>query len=251
MKIEPPIFYSDPSRITESGVVLPKAEAHHAAKVLRLKKGDLVIVVDGLGSAYRGSISRLGRSGIVDITFHSVTRNFGEPNVVLTLASGLSTGHKFDAIVEKGTELGVKRFVPVITERSRVRLDDPGRSRTRLSRYEKVALAAMKQCRRSYRPEIASPVSFKDYLGELDPGSLNLIFHPASLATPLVDIAFDPGLKRVLIMVGPESGFSPDEVAMAIDSGAQPVNLGRRILRTETAGPVACALVMNKLGELR
>ncbi len=251
MTMEPAIFYADPSRITEAGVVLPKTEAHHAAKVLRLKKGDLVIVVDGLGNAHRGSISRLGRSGIVDVTFHSLTRNFGEPNAVLTLASGLSTGHKFDTIVEKGTELGVKRFVPVITEKSTVKIDDPRRARTKVSRYEKVALAAMKQCRRSYRPEIASPVSFKDYLNEIDSGSLNLIFHPAASATNLDDIAFEPGLKRVLIMVGPESGFSANEVALAIDLGVKPVNLGRRVLRTETAGPVACALIMNKLGELR
>lgn len=251
MTMEPAIFYAEPARVTDTGVTLPRTEAHHAAKVLRLKKGDLVIVVDGLGSAYRGSISRLGRSGIVDVTFHSVTRNFGEPNVVLTLASGLSTGHKFDMIVEKGTELGVKRFVPIITEKSRVKIDDPGRARTKVARYEKVALASMKQCRRSYRPEISAPISFKDYLRELDSGSVNLIFHPSPPAGNIEDFPLDPGVKRVVIMVGPESGFSADEVAMAVDRGASPVSLGRRVLRTETAGPVACAIVMNKLGELR
>jgi len=251
MTKEPAIFYADPSRITENGVTLPKAEAHHAAKVLRLRKGDIVMVVDGLGNAYRGSITRLGRSGIVDVTFHSLTRNYGEPNVVLTLASGLSAGYRFDTVVEKGTELGVKRFVPIVTEKSKVRIEDPARGRTKVNRYEKVALAAMKQCRRSYRPEIAFPVRFKDYLNEIDSGSLNLIFHPEASTKNIDDISFEPGLKRVQIIVGPESGFSADEIAMAVDRGAVPVRLGSRVLRTETAGPVACALIMNKLGELR
>ena len=249
--MQPPIFYASEPSILNDGLTLPKAEAHHAAKVLRLKKGALVIVVDGLGNAYRAAIDRVTRTGIVEVRIHSKARNFGEPNVVMTLASGLSAGHKFDSLIEKGTEIGVKRFVPLLTEKSKVRIEDPKRVRTKLNRYEKVAVAAMKQCRRSYRPEITSPVRFGDYLNELDESSLSLIFHPSSKGGRLEDVPLDSGQKRVNIIVGPESGFSEDEVDLALAKGARIVSLGSRILRTETAGPVVCALVMNWLGELR
>ena len=246
-----PFFFSEASHIVDGQVALSKAESHHAAKVLRLTKGELVVVVDGLGNAYRGAIVQMKRGGLVTVRIHSHARSLGEPNVVLTLASGLSTGHKFDTIVEKGTELGVKRLVPLITEKSKVKLEDSKRARTKIRRYEKVALAAMKQCRRSYRPEISYPITFENYLREVDPDSLSLLFHPSQSASRLADIDIEAGLKRVNVIVGSESGFTEDEVASAEARGVRIVSLGQRILRTETAGPVVCALIMNQLGELR
>lgn len=249
--MEIPIFYAEPSTIIDGQVALSKTESHHASRVLRLKKGEIVIVVDGLGNGYRGDISRIARDGLVEIRVHSHARNFGEPGVVLSLAAGLSAGYKFDTVVEKGTELGVKRFIPLITEKSKVKIDDPKRARTKINRYEKVALAAMKQCRRAYRPEISSPVKFSDYLREIDTDSLTLLFHPSSQSGLFEDTEFDRGLKRVNVIVGSESGFTPDEIDLATAKGVKLVSLGSRILRTETAGPVVCALVMSKLGELR
>lgn len=249
--MEIPIFYAEPSAVKDGHIVLPKTESHHASRVLRLKKGEMILVVDGLGNAYRGDVSRVPRTGLVEVRVHSHARNFGEPGVVLSLAAGLSAGYKFDTVVEKGTELGVKRFIPLITEKSKVKIEDPKRARTKVSRYEKVALAAMKQCRRSYRPEISQPVKFNDYLREIDPDSFTLLFHPSSQAGLLDDVEFDRDLKRVNVIVGSESGFTPDEVDQAVAKNVKVVSLGSRILRAETAGPVVCALVMSKLGELR
>ncbi|UCE23992.1 MAG: 16S rRNA (uracil(1498)-N(3))-methyltransferase [Candidatus Zixiibacteriota bacterium] len=246
-----PFFFAEASHIVDSEVTLSKTESHHAARILRLEKGELVVVVDGLGNAYRGAIAHIKRGGVVTVRIHSHTRSLGEPNVVLTLASGLSSGHKFDTIVEKGTELGVKRLVPLITEKSKVKLEDPKRVRTKIRRYEKVALAAMKQCGRSYRPDISHPIAFENYLREIDPDSLSLLFHPTHNACSLADIDFEAGLKRVNVIVGAESGFTEDEVAFAETRGIRVVSLGQRVLRTETAGPVVCALVMSRLGELR
>ena len=158
---------------------------------------------------------------------------------------------KVDTVIEKGTELGVKRFVPLITKKSKVTVNDPKRARTKVARYEKVALAAMKQCRRSYRPEIAQPVTFTDYLKEIGPESVNLIFHPSAGSRPLEESGLSAHTRRVNIIVGAEPGFSAEEMNLALDKGIKAVSLGRRILRAETAGPVACALVMNALGELR
>ncbi len=248
--MEPPLFYIKPDSVKDDRVILPDTEGHHAISVMRLSRADLVVVVDGLGHAWRGEIAAISGRKRVEIAVHSQVRNFGEPNVRLTLACGLSTGYKFDTVIQKGTELGVSRFVPLITEKSKVKIDDPKRARTKRTRFEKVALAAMKQCRRSLRPEITLPVSFEDYLNEIDSDTPTIIFHPSNKSVLIEAVPLD-GLSRVNLIVGPESGFSPPEVDAALDQGAVCVSLGRRILRTETAGPAICALVMGQLGELR
>ncbi len=247
--MEPPIFYAPPDSLTQELIELPREESHHALHVLRLKPASIVMVVDGLGNACRGEIVTASRES-VKVRVHNRRRDFGEPVVRLTLAAGLSTSSKFDDTVARGTELGVKRFVPIITEKSKIKLEDPSRARAKVTRLEKVALAAMKQCRRSYRPEISVPQRLPEFLREVDSESLNLIFSPTKDSVPFNRIELRDTIKRVSILVGPEAGFSDDEVAQAVQSGFTQVSLGSRILRTETAGPVTCALVMHRLGEL-
>ncbi len=245
--MEPPIFYASPEHLAEDVVILPAAESHHAIDVLRMQAGNLAIVVDGLGNGARGEI-RVTKKKQVELVVHSRLRQFGEPSIKVTLAAGLSVGYKFDEIVDKGTQLGVSRFVPLMTEKSKIKLDDPKRLRAKTDRLEKVALAAMKQCRRSYRPEIALPLSFRQFMSESDEG-LNLIFHPSSDSLFVTDINITETPQRITLLIGPESGFSSTEVAAARDKGFLPVGMGKRVLRTENAGPIAVALVMAKFGE--
>lgn len=245
-----PVFYAPPENVVKDTITLPDAESRHAVGVMRLKRGDLVMVVDGLGTAYQGEIRTAGAKG-VGVYVHSQLRNYGEPSFRLTLAAGLSAGEKFDTIVEKGTELGVKRFVPVVTVKSKVKLEEPKRIKNRVNRLERVALAAIKQCRRSYRPDISPPITLVEFLNQFDPEAMNLIFAPEKTAIPLDKVSINRDLKRVNLLVGPESGFSPDEIEMAVKVGFTPVSLGPRILRTETAGPAVCALIMYLMGELR
>ncbi len=248
--MQPPLFYAPPENYDNNKIILPDKESHHARKVLRLGKGEPVIVIDGLGNACRGEISTGQYSKKTEISIHNRIRNFGEPNIRLTLAAGLSTNYKFDSVVEKGTELGVKRFVPLLTEKSIVKMDNDKRIKSRISRLEKVALAATKQCRRSYRPDITAPLKFMDFMKETDPDCLNLIFHPGEKGILFHNFEFDRDYRRACLIVGSESGFSNTEVLLALETGFQQVTLGERILRTETAGPAVCALLMNALGEL-
>ena len=229
---------------------MPPQEARHAVVSMRLRPPALVVVVDGLGTARRGELITASPRKVV-VRVHSEQRSFGEPAVRLTLAAGLSAGKKFDSVVQYGTELGVKRFVPIVAARSKVRIEDPRRARARVARLERVALAAIKQCRRAYRPDIALPASLSDFLAEQDAQGLKLVFHPSAEALPLDRIDMDKGRKRLTVLVGPESGFSEDEAYAAVEAGFSPVSLGQRILRAEAAGPVAVALVMQRLGELR
>ncbi len=245
-----PVFYAPPDNRRDNLVSLPAQESHHAIAVMRLEPGARIIIVDGCGMGYRAEIVSATKKS-VEARIISEVRNFGEPTARLTFAGGLSAGIKFDTVVEKGTELGVKRFVPVISEKSKVKLDDPTRALTRRNRLEKVALAAMKQCRRSYRPEIATPLTLRQFLEESDRGDVNLAFIPGDNSVPLDSVRFDGRIDRATILVGPESGFSEPEVEKINAAGFKMVSLGPRILRTETAGPVAIALVMHALGELK
>lgn len=245
-----PVFYAPPGNRTGDCISLPSTEAHHAAVVMRLSVGDRVIVVDGCGMGYRGEIRSVSKKA-VEVAIIAEVRNFGECATRVTFAGGLSAGVKFDTVVEKGTELGVKRFVPIISEKSKVKLDDPARAASRRNRLEKVALAAMKQCRRSYRPEIATPLTLRQFLDESDRSDLNLAFLPGEKSVSLDAVQFASNVGRVSILVGPESGFSETEADRILSAGFTPVSLGPRILRTETAGPVAIALLMYALGELK
>lgn len=245
-----PVFYAPPEAIDGDQIELPKAESHHAVAVMRLKRGDMILVVDGLGYAYRGEVTQIGRGKSVRVLVHSRNRNFGEPVVRVTLAAGLSVGAKQDMIVQKATELGIKRFVPILSHQSRVKLEDPKRAASKMRRLEKVALAAIKQSRRSYRPEIAVPISFESFVKETDPAASNLIFHPSGTSISVAQGLPDKSVSRVTLLVGPEAGFSEEEVAAAVAAGYCQVSLGPRVLRSETAAPVACALVMAHLGEL-
>jgi 16S rRNA (uracil1498-N3)-methyltransferase len=244
-----PVFYAPSEHWGNGLITLPAPEAHHAQDVLRLRSGALVTVVDGLGQAADGELLPAGGRKLT-VRIHSIIRNFGEPYIKLTLAAGLSAGSKFDEVVEKGTEIGVCRFVPLITEKSKIRLDDAAKAKTKAARLEKVALAAIKQCRRSYRPDIALPTKFPQFVKETESSSLNLIFVPVDAAIPLSRLEVAGGVRRASLLVGPESGFSSDEVQLALAAGYRAVSLGPRILRTETAGPVCAALVMQRLGEL-
>jgi len=246
-----PVFYAPPESLSDNLIELSRAESHHAVNVLRLKLGQMVMVVDGLGTAYRGEIRAISDQGMVQVRVHLRLRNFGEPVVGLTLAAGVSAGSKFDTIVQKGTELGVKRFVPIMSAKSKVRFEDAKKATARVRRLEKVVLAAVKQCRRACCPEVAMPMALSDFLRETDRGSVNLIFHCEGSGLYLDEIMKDIAPARVSVLIGPESGFTAQEAAMAVDAGYRAVSLGSRILRTETAGPVVCALVMSLLGELR
>lgn len=249
--MNPPIFYAPPTSIDGNIIKLPKTEAHHALSVLRLREDSLVTVIDGLGMAYHGQLKHRPRNS-AEVHFHQEHRNFGEPTVFLTLAAGMSTADKFDSIVQKGTELGVSRFVPVLSVRSKVKFTENARTRTRIERLEKVALAAVKQCRRSYRPEIAYPTSLSEFLRTGEPEDLKVVFNPPGQSVrSLYDLRIEQMPRRANLLIGPESGFSDDEIDLARHSGYTVISLGERILRTETVGPTAVALIMYLLGELR
>jgi 16S rRNA (uracil1498-N3)-methyltransferase len=177
-------------------------------------------------------------------------KNSGEPRLYITLAIGLSTGSKFDTIIEKGTETGVSRFVPLLTEKGKVRISEVAAAARKVNRWRRVGEAAVKQSGRSVIPKIDPPISFSDFIRICIPNE-TILFDPGGRfenIRKLIPLGEGPHLTLV---VGPESGFSPTEMAAARERHIAVIGIGPRVLRTETAGVVLPALVvyLSEIGE--
>jgi len=243
-----PVFYVLPDRINEDVIIIKGSEAHHLQKVMRMKKGEPIMVVDGIGNAYRCEIDKIERGGVRGKILTRI-RNFGEPLTRITLAAGLSVGYKFDDVIQRATELGVARIVPLMTEKSKVNFNDDQRVKTKVLRWRKVAVASIKQCARAYLPNIEAPMMLTRYLTDSDDLGHLIIFDPNSRGVAIQQYDLTRVNKGLTLIVGPESGFSRAEVDLAREKGAEVISLGGRILRTENAAPTALAVIMYKLGE--
>ncbi len=238
-------FYAPPPVGPDGVITLGEEEAHHARDVCRFKAGDPVTVVDGAGLAHFCEILTLDRSSVVCRVFKTV-KNWGEPLVAVTLASGLSKATKFDFTCEKATELGATSIIPFISEKSAVKPDAPAARARRQARYRRLVLAAMKQCQRSRLPNVQPIQPLQEIIDSFDTYHRVLLADPSQGCIPFVKTG--PLLKsarKVLLIIGPESGFSTGELELLREAGATSVLLGPRRLRTETAAISFLARIMG------
>ena len=226
-------------------------ELHHLVDVVRLREGDEITVLDGVGGVYEVALVSCAR----DVAIGKVKnhRQIKPPVVKVTLFVGLPKADKMDMVVQKATELGAHRIAPVLCQRS-VPHPSAERAERRVARWRQIAVEASKQSRRPFFPTISDLSHFDRTLDEFHT-DLKLIFVPRmSLATccrcstsqeSLKDVLRqNVGAKEVSIFIGPEGGFTEDEVSRAVSAGAVPVSLGSNILRTETAAIAALAIVL-------
>ena len=240
-------FYAQPTDINGSFVSLSKEETHHLVHVLRLKPGGEVFVFDGCGAEYRCSFRAENRSR-AQLEVIEPLLDLVESPVRLTLAQSLAKSDKFDLIVQKATELGVSRIVPLTTERAHGRLNqDQGDKR--LDRWRRISLEALKQCGRRRLVEVTEPITIGTLTEAKDSGFL-LVFTEkggTSIAAALRQVG---SLGAITALIGPEGGWSAAELTFLEGRGATAVSLGPRILRTETAAVVAIALIQHWIGDL-
>ena len=240
-------FYVPPRNIKEDIIEFKGSELKHLTVVSRKKRGDDVYVVDGKGSVYfvvLEQVTKFSASGKIC----KRSRYAGEPNYKLTLAQAIPKGNRFDLVIEKGTELGVSKFIPLITERSIIR-----GSESKMTRWENVAIAAMKQCTRCILPEITPPQSLNQLFAAKEIYDLKLIAHPERQQKSLAEIVINEKekfkkiskIKSGIILIGPEGGFTTTEVEEAKSWKFKTFSLGQRRLRSETAGIVASAIIME------
>lgn len=219
--------------------------AHHAARVLRLVPGDAVVLFDGKGGEYPATVSQV-RKGAVRVTTGARRGIERESPLAIILAQAVSAGEKMDFTLQKAVELGVSAIQPLESSRSVVHLDG-ARAQKRLAHWRKVVLAACEQCGRNRIPEVEPLKPFDQWLAEAGaPRGRYLLSPGARIGLGALE---SPGSPLVLL-AGPEGGFSPEEEAAAQAAGFIPVRLGPRILRTETAALAALAAMQALWGDL-
>ena len=229
-------------------VELPREEAQHAVRVLRLRPGDAVELIDGDGRAYEAEMTRAERDGAALLVKAGLPGR--EAPVSLTLYMGLPKAEKLELIAQKLTELGGARLVPVVMARSVARPDQRDADKRR-ERLERIALEATKQCGRGRVPEMAAPVGWKEALALMAAHQLTLMPWEEARGLRLSDVRAErPDAKDIAVLIGPEGGIAPEEAREAEALGARLVTLGPRILRAETAAIVSVGSVMTLWGDL-
>ncbi|MDI6450115.1 16S rRNA (uracil(1498)-N(3))-methyltransferase [Anaerobaca lacustris] len=240
-------FFVAKSGFEGDSVRLGAEQAHQVCHVLRLRAGDAIVVLDGAGSEFDVTLTSIGREVLGRIV--GTRQATGEPGVQVALFQGLLAREKFEWVLQKGTEVGVARFVPVQTERTLLRarhIDD-----RKLIRWQRIVAEAAEQSHRGRVPQIEEAITWPQALSQLGGFDRALIASTSGETLALND-ALRPDGKTpgsIALLIGPEGGFSDAETAQARDSGAVAVTLGPRILRTETAAIVAPALVLHILGQ--
>ena len=231
-----------------SEVRLPQEAAHHASRVLRLALGDPLVLFNGGGGEYQARITRLDR-GEVWVKTGGYEDPVRESPIAVVLAQGLSSGDRMDITLQKSVELGVCAIQPLSTERSVVRLTGE-RAARRAGHWQNLVISACEQCGRNTVPEVAALARLEDWLAQLPlqpgEGERRLLLSPAA-ETSLRDLSVD--LRRIVLLVGPEGGLSPAEIAAARLRQFQSVRLGPRILRTETAALAALGAIQALWGD--
>jgi 16S rRNA (uracil1498-N3)-methyltransferase len=237
--------YVDAPLAAGTRVTLDGGAARHVTRVLRLRVGEALTLFNGSGGEYAASIEQ-SQGGRVAVAIGEQRAIERESPLTLTLAQGVSRGERMDLVVQKATELGVSGLVPVLSERSVVRLTAQQADR-RLNHWRAIAVAACEQSGRNRLPAIAAPVPLKDFLRSGTDGVTRLLLSPAAGAT-LADVPRP--VTAVSVLIGPEGGLAQAEQEAAVAAGFKPVRLGPRVLRTETAAIAALTLLQREFGDL-
>ncbi len=242
-------FFVPPEAIGDGCAVITGDLFRHMARVLRLKRGTAVILADGAGNEFLGTIREIGKEELsVELEERRGT-GAAPAGLTITLYQGLPKGDKLELIVQKTTELGVAEVIPFIATRSISRVRH-GEETDKVARWQRIALEAARQSGRPSPPRVALAGS----LAEAVTGSrhaLKLLLWEEEKANGLRDtLAGVPAPDSIAVLVGPEGGLTTGEAALAREKGFVPVSLGRRILRTETAGLATLAILQFYWGDL-
>lgn len=246
-------FFIEPSLLLSSLITLPESLAHQVRDVLRLQAGEHLILLDNSGDEIVAAVSSSARSGV---TVQAIERRPGkaEPRVSITLCQGMLKSARFEWILEKGVELGVTTFVPILCRRSTTGLEEVGAAK--IQRWQRIIQEAAEQCGRARLPALLPIRALPHALSDIPPGALSIIpweeerdrtLHGVAAETVAREDVAAQFIAPVFIFIGPEGGLTAEEVQLARQHGVRPITLGPRILRAETAALVAVANVMYEI----
>ncbi|MEW4370646.1 16S rRNA (uracil(1498)-N(3))-methyltransferase [Paenibacillus kandeliae] len=252
-------YFVPAEQFSEQQVIITGEDARHIIRVMRSQEGDELIACDGNQLDVLAEIMSMDE-GIVTARIVERLEQLSEAKVQVTIAQSLPKGDKMETVIQKCTELGAASFVPFLSKRTVVQYD-ARKEEKRLQRWSKIAKEAAEQSHRSRVPQIGHALTWKQLLGSLEVYDLICFCYEKENGHQLRDVVqpFAHRLQertaqeqtaRVLIVVGPEGGFTEQEVEEAEGRGATSTGLGRRILRTETAAMTALACIMYEIGEM-
>jgi 16S rRNA (uracil1498-N3)-methyltransferase len=243
-------FFVNSTNISGDSIIISGEDVNHIKRVLRLGSGDSITVTDGSGIDYKVEIVNLNESSIETRIIQSI-KNVTEPPVEIILYQGLPKSDKMDYVIQKGVELGLKGIVPVITERTVVKLANKKDEQKKCDRWNRISMEAAKQSNRGIIPSVELPIAFKEAINAAKDFDISLIPYEKERSNGLKNVILNrTDIKRVSVFIGPEGGFTEKEIDMAVENGIHPVTLGPRILRTETAGIAVLSILMYELGDV-
>jgi len=237
---KPPRFFITPDQVRDPYITVVDDDVRHIRTVLRKQPGDLLTLLDGQGKEYTVRIRLIEKA---EIDTEIVDRRERQPlSPMIILGQGLPKSDKMDWIVQKATELGASFLVPLVTERTILKVKDEEK---RVTRWRKIAREAAMQCNRPDITQVKTIRSFRTFINSLAPGPQTLLLFPWEEGTEPVKNVLRRHLdaKHVVVLIGPEGGFSQAEAGAAKDRGFHLVSLGPSILRTETAAMAALAII--------
>lgn len=248
-------YFVTPEELREETVRITGDDAHHLVKVMRAEPGEEIICSNGLNREVLARITAADRN-LVEAQVVEELPMDREAGVEVWIAQSLPKGDKLETVIQKCTELGAARFIPFVSERTVVQYDEKKEGK-RLDRWRKIAKEAAEQAHRNRIPDIGQPVSWKQLVQLLPEADLSLICYEKESGLSFRPMLAEQRAKpadgrrhRILILVGPEGGFTGKEVAEAVQAGAHSVSLGKRILRTETAAMAALGCILYEYGEM-
>ncbi len=240
-----PRFFIAPDQVVDDRIVIIGEDVRHISTVLRMKPGEQLLLCDGRGRDYTVSITGSDRTSIATRVLSAVERSLPSPRI--TLCQGVPKSDKMDLIMQKATELGVAAVIPVVTERTIVKLRDEEK---RVSRWQKICREAAMQSDRADIPEVVQVVRLQDLLRipRTAPGTLLLLPWEEGTRPVKQVLQGNRSATEIFVIIGPEGGLSAKEAALAQDAGFHPVSLGRNILRTETAALAVLSMIQYEYG---
>ncbi len=232
-------FFVDKSSVFVDNITITGTDVNHISRVLRMNAGEPIKICDKEGTDYLCEIETITKDEVI-CSIKSKEKCPAEPNTKVTLFQCIPKQGKMDSIIQKAVELGVYEIVPVLSKRCVAKGE-------KIERWQKIASEAAKQCGRGIIPKVHSVMDIKKAIEELSKKDLALFPYEEAKDGSLKNL---PKADTVGIIIGPEGGFDPSEVTLGEKAGAKIITLGKRILRTETAGSTVIAIVMNALDEM-
>lgn len=243
-------FFIDKEAISDEHIIITGEDVQHIRKVLRMRQGEKLIACDMNGTDFECEIESINEKS-VDTRILQRRESDTETPIKVTLFQGIPKSDKMELIIQKCVELGVYSIVPVKTERTVVKFENSKDEEKKQQRWQKIANEAAKQCNRGRLPEVNKPVGFNEALTAAKGYDLVLVPYENEEQQGLKQVLKSKvDVKSIAFFIGPEGGFTEEEIAKSLDLGYLSVSLGKRILRTETAGLTVLSILMYELGDV-